>query len=216
MGSLYTSIIPSLIVPGVGACICSLPSSCRRVLMLNGIPDRETGGMNAVAYVVAIVRAICQSFNDDYGEREGDGEDDNVNNRTVTGIDSESETLDRNLINSLLKLRHHVNRNQQISASSSSSTSTATTTTEGLDGSVSVDELGMCLKCVVTDIFYVRGSSFMDAASASVLESTLGLRLHCVPTFDGGNGGGDCKFSTVDLIEELRCVCEEMGREINR
>jgi 2-phospho-L-lactate transferase/gluconeogenesis factor (CofD/UPF0052 family) len=60
MGSLYTSIVPSLIVPGIGSCICS--QQCKKVLLLNGTVDRETANMDAVNYVAAVVRAICQSY----------------------------------------------------------------------------------------------------------------------------------------------------------
>lgn len=59
MGSLYTSIIPSLIVPGIGAKIKA--ANCPKILILNGTEDRETYGMKVSDYVQAIVKAAIQS-----------------------------------------------------------------------------------------------------------------------------------------------------------
>ena len=59
MGSLYTSIIPSLIVPGIGAKIKN--AKCPKILMLNGTEDRETFGLKVSDYVQAIVKAAVQS-----------------------------------------------------------------------------------------------------------------------------------------------------------
>jgi 2-phospho-L-lactate transferase/gluconeogenesis factor (CofD/UPF0052 family) len=49
MGSLYTSVIPSLIAQGVGETIRM--SSKPKILLLNGSPDRETG--QEEAYLVS-------------------------------------------------------------------------------------------------------------------------------------------------------------------
>jgi len=60
IGSLYTSIIPSLILRGVGEAIVSGPAR-HKILILNGSLDRETGPSSepftAVDFVEAIVRA---------------------------------------------------------------------------------------------------------------------------------------------------------------
>jgi 2-phospho-L-lactate transferase/gluconeogenesis factor (CofD/UPF0052 family) len=60
IGSLYTSIIPSLILRGVGKAISSSPAR-HKILILNGSLDRETGPSSqpftAVDFVEAIVRA---------------------------------------------------------------------------------------------------------------------------------------------------------------
>ncbi|KAL9046514.1 MAG: hypothetical protein Q9214_000662 [Letrouitia sp. 1 TL-2023] len=58
IGSLYTSLAPSLILPGVGDAIDSGPRF--RILILNGSLDRETGGFSARDFIDAIVRA-CES-----------------------------------------------------------------------------------------------------------------------------------------------------------
>lgn len=58
MGSLYTSIIPSLIVPGVGSRIQQ--SKVPKILVLNGCWDRESFGMDLADYVYAIILAIQQ------------------------------------------------------------------------------------------------------------------------------------------------------------
>jgi len=46
MGSLYTSVIPSLILPGP------------KILLLNGKHDRETEGMNVISFIQAITNAL--------------------------------------------------------------------------------------------------------------------------------------------------------------
>lgn len=60
IGSLYTSIIPSLILRGVGKAISTSPAR-HKILILNGSLDRETGPSSnpftAVDFVEAIVRA---------------------------------------------------------------------------------------------------------------------------------------------------------------
>ncbi|KAL4867571.1 hypothetical protein BDV12DRAFT_209826 [Aspergillus spectabilis] len=60
IGSLYTSIIPSLILQGVGQAIVSSPARLK-ILILNGSLDRETGppdqAFTAVDFVEAITRA---------------------------------------------------------------------------------------------------------------------------------------------------------------
>jgi 2-phospho-L-lactate transferase CofD len=59
MGSLYTSIIPSLVLDGVGKAIRE--SKCQKILLLNSCPDRETSGLSAVDYVVAITKALIKN-----------------------------------------------------------------------------------------------------------------------------------------------------------
>lgn len=58
MGSLYTSIIPALVLEGVGEALAALPAHIPRVLALNGSLDRETMGMTASACVDAVVHAL--------------------------------------------------------------------------------------------------------------------------------------------------------------
>lgn len=79
IGSLYTSIIPSLILRGVGAAIASDEPGSRRkkVLILNSKIDRETGpksqAMTAVDFVRALTRAARESQSD-FTEGAGDAE----------------------------------------------------------------------------------------------------------------------------------------------
>ncbi|KAL4904801.1 hypothetical protein BDW74DRAFT_168018 [Aspergillus multicolor] len=60
IGSLYTSLIPSLILQGVGQAIVSSPAR-HKILILNGSLDRETGPpsdpFTAVDFIEAITRA---------------------------------------------------------------------------------------------------------------------------------------------------------------
>ncbi|KAI9203111.1 uncharacterized protein BJ171DRAFT_460569 [Polychytrium aggregatum] len=67
MGSLWTSIIPCLIVAGVGRLIASDPPITEmpprpKVLLLNGSTDRETEGYTAMDFVLAITDALNYSF----------------------------------------------------------------------------------------------------------------------------------------------------------
>ena len=55
MGSLYTSIIPSLILAGTGKAIRTSKAK-QKVLLLNSSQDRETNGLNAIDYVLAITK----------------------------------------------------------------------------------------------------------------------------------------------------------------
>ncbi|KAA8915517.1 hypothetical protein TRICI_002322 [Trichomonascus ciferrii] len=54
IGSLYTSTIPIVILKGVSS---ALKVCQKKVFLLNGTPDRETGGMDAEAYVNAVISA---------------------------------------------------------------------------------------------------------------------------------------------------------------
>ncbi|KJX95788.1 hypothetical protein TI39_contig1050g00003 [Zymoseptoria brevis] len=64
IGSLFTSIIPSLVLKGVGAAIAS-PFIRSKILILNGTLDRETGpasnSFTAFDFVAAIANACCES-----------------------------------------------------------------------------------------------------------------------------------------------------------
>lgn len=57
IGSLYTSIVPSLILQGVGAAIARSGGPRVKILILNGSLDRETGGFSASDFISAITRA---------------------------------------------------------------------------------------------------------------------------------------------------------------
>lgn len=62
MGSLFTSICPSLVLLGVGETISS--QSCPKVLLLNGTHDRETSGLSASCFVTAITGALNRTYGD--------------------------------------------------------------------------------------------------------------------------------------------------------
>ncbi|KAI1646627.1 UPF0052-domain-containing protein [Daldinia loculata] len=67
IGSLYTSIVPSLVLRGVGAVLAD-PGVRYKVLILNSSVDRETGPstepLTATGFVRAIARAAAQSRGD--------------------------------------------------------------------------------------------------------------------------------------------------------
>ncbi|KAM7255308.1 hypothetical protein ACFE04_020549 [Oxalis oulophora] len=62
MGSLFTSICPSLVLLGIGEVISS--RSCPKVLLLNGTHDRETSGFSASCFVTAITDALNRTYGD--------------------------------------------------------------------------------------------------------------------------------------------------------
>ena len=65
IGSLYTSIVPCLILRGIGRALATTAGLRYKILILNGSLDRETGPrekpMNAAAFVAAIARAAEES-----------------------------------------------------------------------------------------------------------------------------------------------------------
>ncbi|CAM6086826.1 unnamed protein product [Calypogeia fissa] len=60
MGSLYTSICPSLVLRGVGESIAK--RKCPKVLIVNGSHDRETSGMSVSDFVLSICDALNREF----------------------------------------------------------------------------------------------------------------------------------------------------------
>lgn len=58
-GSLWTSIAPCLCLRSIATAIATSPGLRYKVLLLNSVLDRETGGMDAVGFV----EAICASLN---------------------------------------------------------------------------------------------------------------------------------------------------------
>lgn len=68
MGSLYTSIIPSLVVQGVGETIKSL--QVPKIFILNASHDRETQGMRVIDFLIAIVRAMTNAYDREISAQE--------------------------------------------------------------------------------------------------------------------------------------------------
>jgi hypothetical protein len=66
IGSLYTSIIPSIVLRGVGEAISRKATAARKVLILNGTLDREVGPstnpFTAMDFIRAIARAGLESM----------------------------------------------------------------------------------------------------------------------------------------------------------
>ncbi|KAL2253162.1 UNVERIFIED_CONTAM: hypothetical protein Sindi_0110900 [Sesamum indicum] len=62
MGSLFTSICPSLVLLGIGEIVSS--RSCPKVLLLNGTHDRETSSFTASCFVTAITDALNRTYGD--------------------------------------------------------------------------------------------------------------------------------------------------------
>jgi len=56
IGSLYTSLLPSLILRGVGEALTHTPTLRFKILILNGSLDRETGHFTAQDFIAAIAR----------------------------------------------------------------------------------------------------------------------------------------------------------------
>lgn len=62
IGSLMTSIVPVLILKGVGRAIAAAKN--KKILLLNGSHDRETFGMSATDFVETIVKLATYSLNE--------------------------------------------------------------------------------------------------------------------------------------------------------
>ncbi|KAG2227440.1 hypothetical protein INT45_007465 [Circinella minor] len=61
IGSLYTSIVPCLILRGIGKSIANSPTLKHKILILNGTNDRETEGYSALDFILTITEALNQS-----------------------------------------------------------------------------------------------------------------------------------------------------------
>lgn len=61
IGSLYTSILPCLILRKVGHAIAHSPSLRHKILILNGTTDRETDGYTALDFIGTITNALNES-----------------------------------------------------------------------------------------------------------------------------------------------------------
>jgi 2-phospho-L-lactate transferase/gluconeogenesis factor (CofD/UPF0052 family) len=57
MGSLYTSIVPCLVLPGVGDAIAARTNALK-IFLLNGHNDRETFGFSATDYIYVLTDAL--------------------------------------------------------------------------------------------------------------------------------------------------------------
>ncbi|KAL8553966.1 hypothetical protein ACS0TY_002283 [Phlomoides rotata] len=64
MGSLFTSICPSLVLRGIGEIISS--RSCPKVLLLSSTHDRETSGFTASCFVTSITDALNRTYGDSH------------------------------------------------------------------------------------------------------------------------------------------------------
>ncbi|CAG8535633.1 341_t:CDS:2 [Scutellospora calospora] len=62
IGSLYTSIMPCLILRGVGKEIAESSTLKRKILILNGSNDRETDKFTALDFIIAIVNGCNSSL----------------------------------------------------------------------------------------------------------------------------------------------------------
>ncbi|XP_025013753.1 uncharacterized protein YNL011C isoform X2 [Ricinus communis] len=62
MGSLFTSVCPSLVLRSIGEIISS--RTCPKVLLLNGTRDRETSDFSASCFVTAITDALNRKYGD--------------------------------------------------------------------------------------------------------------------------------------------------------
>jgi len=65
MGSLWTSIIPSLVLKGVGEYIAQKKGA--KILILNGYHDRETEGMTARDFVLAVTSSLNRNLDLNFG-----------------------------------------------------------------------------------------------------------------------------------------------------
>ncbi|KAI8644845.1 hypothetical protein BD408DRAFT_383092 [Parasitella parasitica] len=87
IGSLYTSLIPCLVLRGVGNAIVQSQSLRHKILLLNGSNDRETSDYTAIDFINAIASALSESqridarraFYQSCDDEDEEGEDDDDN-----------------------------------------------------------------------------------------------------------------------------------------
>lgn len=71
IGSLMTSIVPLLVLKGIGKAIAhDYQPGKKRILLLNGCEDRETYGMTAIEYVETIIKLAHYSLEKSHQEYE--------------------------------------------------------------------------------------------------------------------------------------------------
>ncbi|KAI9028850.1 hypothetical protein CLU79DRAFT_736370 [Phycomyces nitens] len=61
IGSLYTSIVPCLVLRNVGNTIAQSQSLKHKIFLLNGTNDRETGGYTALDFIATVTAALNES-----------------------------------------------------------------------------------------------------------------------------------------------------------
>ncbi|KAI9271831.1 hypothetical protein BDA99DRAFT_545953 [Phascolomyces articulosus] len=95
IGSLYTSIVPCLILRDVGNSIAHSTTLKNKILLLNGSNDRETDGYTAMDFINTITAALNQSRNIDarraFYQNFADGSiENNVHHLTAPGSNTTS------------------------------------------------------------------------------------------------------------------------------
>ncbi|KAG2228042.1 hypothetical protein INT45_012066 [Circinella minor] len=98
IGSLYTSIVPCLILRDVGNSIARSSALKNKILLLNGSNDRETDDYTAMDFINTITAALNQSRNIDarraFYQTFADGSNDpSYNNTNTTSLLSEPPSL---------------------------------------------------------------------------------------------------------------------------
>ncbi|GAA5807278.1 hypothetical protein MFLAVUS_000635 [Mucor flavus] len=106
IGSLYTSLIPCLILRGVGNAVAQSQSLKHKILLLNGTNDRETSDYTALDFINAITsalnqsqridarRAFYQSCDDDEEEDEDDDDEEYIPGYSASSRSSSITTID--------------------------------------------------------------------------------------------------------------------------
>lgn len=91
IGSLYTSIVPSLVLRGVGAALADPAGVRYKILVLNSTVDRETGPskapMTATDFVLAIARAAAQTLTQNQNQNQNQNQDNSHANNEQTRLD---------------------------------------------------------------------------------------------------------------------------------
>ncbi|KAI2641341.1 UPF0052-domain-containing protein [Xylaria nigripes] len=90
IGSLYTSLIPSIILRGVGSAITTSSTPRLKILILNSTQDRETGPSTSPLTATDFVRAIARAARESQGyfsqDTEHDGSEDKAIRKYVTNV----------------------------------------------------------------------------------------------------------------------------------
>ncbi len=96
IGSLYTSLAPSLILQSIGAAIAHGPRF--KILILNGSLDRETGGFEGSDFIKAVVRCCDASSSSPSSPSSSVVNDDRVSNNDNDTLKTRAKSYITHLI----------------------------------------------------------------------------------------------------------------------
>jgi cathepsin L len=194
MGSLYTSIVPSLILAGVGMAI--MRQSCPKILILNGSPDRETmwlekdatiTHMKARDFVDVIYKALLQ----------------NENKEALAGLGISMPS------------RRSSDETECGGEQDDESSS-------NFGGESGGDAPNKKYRMCITDVVYIGNCVLMDTGEVSFLEQNWGIKCHSVQgsLVENRSNSSDhlhqrFHYEKKQLVEKIKEIYEAPARHVS-